>query len=169
MIADADLVRVHHAERGYYAPCFRAQAEAFVAEREDPANWTLEPWRSCAVCGSFGTNGTNRCYKHREHTPCSIEGCTKGRKFKDGVFAAGSWICGVHWRQVCPPRSPLRRTYLRFYRIARKLGIPEGGDWPPKLEQRYWRFFAGMIRRYHRGMAGWIDVDEINKLFGWEE
>jgi hypothetical protein len=168
MITGRDCVIPVRCGEHHYAACDRARAEEFLAERgTDRADWELRPCPSCLVCGAHGYNETNRCWAHRDRTPCSIEGCTKGRKFADGVFPAGGWICGIHWRQVCPPRSPLRRTYLRFFRIARKLGV-ENGRWPADLERRYWRFFAGMIARYHRRLDGFVDVGEINKLFGWE-
>lgn len=167
MIRDHGLVTPIHEARGRYHPCERARAEEFIAKEADPTKWRLEPFLTCVVCSSNGCNGTDRCYKHRDHTPCSIDGCTKGRKFADGVYGPGTWNCGIHWRLVCPPRSPLRRTYNRFFRIARKLGVAKE-RWPDELERRYWRFFAGMIARHHRGLVGYINVDEINKLFGWD-
>jgi hypothetical protein len=153
-----------------YSPCDRAQAERFLAERGELVDFELRPSPSCLVCGAFSYDGTNRCWRHRDSTPCSIEGCAKSRKFKGYVADEGTWVCGVHWREVCPPRSLLRRTYLRFFRIARKLGV-EKSRWPDDLEARYWRFFTGIVARHHRRMSGesFVDEAEINKLFGWEE
>jgi hypothetical protein len=168
MIRDKGLVAPVRIGQYHYAACDRQRAEEFIAERGfDPAEWDLRPCPSCVVCGEVGYAETDRCWTHRAHTPCSIEGCTKGRKFANGVFPAGGWVCGIHWRQVCPPRSPLRRTYLRFFRIARKLGV-EKGRWPVDLERRYWRFFSGMIARHQRRIEGFVHEAEINKLFGWD-
>jgi hypothetical protein len=108
----------------HYAVCDRHRAEEFLRERgEDLAAWDLRHWPTCLVCGSLGYDGTNRCYKHRGRTPCAIQGCTKSREFKNGCWDDATWVCGIHWREVCPPRSALRRTYLRFFRTARKLGV----------------------------------------------
>lgn len=170
MITDRDLVWPVRAGKEHYAPCERRRAEDFLAERgADLFEWELRPFPSCRVCGSNGVNGTNRCWKHRGRTPCAIEGCTKSRKFESGCWDDATWVCGIHWREVCPPRSALRRTYLRFYRIARKLGV-EKSRWPDDLERRYWRFFRALVARHHRRMNGdsFIDEAEINKLFGWE-
>lgn len=123
-----------------------------------------------ACCGQVDNVGTHRCHEHRERNPCAVDGCTNSHKAKYGLHNQLEWVCGVHWKQVCPPRSPMRRTYLRFFRIARKLGV-EKKRWPQDLENRYWRFFAGMVKRYNRRLHvhGSIDIDEINKLFGWDQ
>jgi hypothetical protein len=168
VIADRDYVEPIRRGQDLYAPCDRARAEEFLASYNDyPADWELRPWPSCLVCGEPGYHSTNRCWTHQGRTPCAIEGCTKSRKFESGCWDHATWVCGIHWRQVCPPRSALRRTYLRFHRIARKLGV-EKSRWPDDLERRYWRFFRGMIARHHRRLEGFVDEAEINKLFGWD-
>lgn len=170
MIPDrGDRVWPIHADHGHYASCDRERAEQFLVERGyNRAEWELRPCPMCLVCGEVGYAETNRCWSHRGRTPCAIEGCTKSRKFESGCYDDATWVCGIHWRQVCPPRSTLRRTYLRFFRIARKLGV-EKSRWPADLERRYWRFFRGLISRHHRRVEGFIDEAEINKLFGWDQ
>lgn len=134
----------------HYGVCHRSVVEARIRQDGgDPAAWTLTPVACCLVCGNVAYSAPRRCWRHVEHTPCAVHGCTKGRKFKDGCWDDATWVCGIHWREVCPPRSALRRAYLRFYRTARRLGV-ESGRWPPELERRYWRFFRGMVARHHR-------------------
>ncbi len=89
---------------------------------------------------------------------CLIEGCQSQSKRGGG----GEWICGKHWRIVCPPRSPERRVYNRFWRLKKKYG------WSPELRVRFWRFWDALKARGQRRCAGDVDVAEINKLFGWE-
>lgn len=180
MIPDRDFVQAmtiervetiggHIVPKQIYAPCERERAEQTLAQRrDDMPELELWPCPSCLVCGAITYSAINRCHAHRGRTPCAIEGCTKSRKFEAGCWDVATWVCHIHWRQVCPPRSPLRRTYLRFYRTARKLGLKAGDRWPGNLETRYWRFFRAIVGRYHRGVTGFIDEAEINKLFGWD-
>lgn len=70
---------------------------------------------------------------------------------------------------ACPPHSPMRRAYNRFFRTAKKLGIGKNDPWPEQLENRYWRFWMGLVGRARRMAAGDIDMTEINKMFGWDE
>lgn len=80
------------------------------------------------------------------------------------------WICTRHWRMCCPPRSPQRRTYLRFFREAKKLGLSGKDRWPVSLEVRFWRFWDGLVRRAARiEREGELIVTEIHKMFGWDE
>jgi hypothetical protein len=89
---------------------------------------------------------------------CLIEGCSRST----GRDVGSRWICGPHWRIGCPPGSPERRTYNRFFRIARKHG------WSDQLLDRFWRFWAALEKRAQRRCAGDVDVAEINKMFGWD-
>lgn len=169
MIAARDYVQLIREDTSFYWPSTRAEAEEFVERwKWDESPFRFAPYPTCWVCGELAASSEeNRCHKHRGRTPCSIDGCRKSRKFEGYVSDERVWVCGIHWRQVCPPRSPLRRTYNRFFRIARKLGVAKE-RWPDELERRYWRFFGGMIARYHRGLVGYIDEREINKMFGWD-
>lgn len=144
-----------------------------------------EPYRvngmkfaQCRVCGQSAMAmefdrefpETWRCFKHRRRNPCAIEGCTRSRDAGEGALNAGHyWVCGEHWKIVCPPNSKERRTYLRFFRIAKKMGREEGMRWPVSLENRYWRFWHGLIRRGRKKCAGDLDMTEINRLFGWDQ
>lgn len=82
------------------------------------------------------------------------------------------WICGTHWRRHCPPRSLRRRTYHRFFRLAKLHGWGWKGDnnRHPRLDWRFDQFFANLIRIANAAEeAQQIDMTEINKLFGWTE
>lgn len=132
----------------------------------------------CWVCGRIAHTWQNpmvpdgrwRCNFHLRNNPCGVDGCTNSHRAQHSLHNQIDWVCSVHWKQVCPPRSVWRRTYLRFFRIARKLGV-EKSRWPDDLERRYWRFFEGMVRRYDRRASGEVFVDEaeINRMFGWGE
>lgn len=129
----------------------------------------LECWR----CGAStdvtiyrmnrgGKPGIWACDAHLNRTKCSIDGCTRSCKRDDG--RPWEWICSVHWRRYCPPRSLRRRTYLAFFRRARKYG------WNDKLAKQYWRFWDTLVRGANRLEAlGYPDMKEINKMFGWTE
>lgn len=47
------------------------------------------------------------------------------------------------------------------------MGLDQNDRWPEQLENRFWRFFAGLVRRGRRRCAGDIDLTEINRMFGW--
>lgn len=95
---------------------------------------------------------------------CSVPGCPAQ------TTRYSNWICTRHWRMCCPPRSPQRCVYLRFFRQAKKLGLSNHDRWPPTLERRFWRFWEGLIRRAQRiERDGRIDMTEINQMFGWGE
>lgn len=108
-----------------------------------------------------------RCEKHTNSNPCAMPGCKRTRRSK--YRSETNYLCGDHWRQVCPPHSRLRRTYRRFFRLAKKF---TGGDttkrWPEDLERRYWRFWFGLVRRARAEIGPPMDIDEINKMFGWD-
>lgn len=179
VISGRDFVRIWYTPLGggdgwLSWPMGRQHAETHIERdrvRQPGREYRLVEYPACVVCGQVSYDeSTNRCYTHRGRTPCSIEGCTRNRKFDGWISDGGNWICGDHWKLVCPPRSALRRTYLRFFRIARRLGV-ENGRWPADLERRYWRFFNGLIARFHRRVnsEAAIDVDEINRMFGWSD
>jgi hypothetical protein len=67
----------------------------------------------------------------------------------------------------CPPRSPQRRTYHRFFREAKRMGLTGSDRWPRELERRFWVFWGGLIRRAVRiETEGRIDPAEIERMFG---
>lgn len=136
-----------------------------------PDDYTIEPVAPCQCCGFLPTvlgMEFPRCRKHVASNPCAIEGCSRTRSAKDGLDNGDYWLCRDHWRLACPPHSPSRRAYNRFFRIAKKLGISPGGRWPTALENRYWRFWFGLVARARRKAVGDVDMTEINKMFGWD-
>lgn len=104
-----------------------------------------------------------RCFKHRERNPCAITGCKRTVAAR-GYFSTEVWMCGEHWKMACPPGSPLRRINNRLFRLKKKRG-----EWTRDLNARYWRAWAAIVRRGRSMAAGDIDMNEINKLFGWED
>ena len=131
----------------------------------------------CHVCGLtaqeagalFRQNRTGRpgiwaCHAHRQRIRCSIDGCTKTHTSKHDHGGAEEWICSVHWRRHCPPRSLRRRTYHRFFRIAKRHG------WSERLADQYWRFWDLLLRLANKAeKSDAIDMSKINKLFGWDQ
>lgn len=63
----------------------------------------------------------------------------------------------------CPPGSRMRRIYNRLWRLRKKRG-----KWTPDLERRYWIAWRRIVSNARSGSAGDIDMNEINKMFGWE-
>lgn len=91
---------------------------------------------------------------------CAIEGC----KRTSGGEPGQQWICSVHWRRYCPPRSRRRRAYLAFFRKAKRFG------WDADLRERFWRFWETLVRNANAKEAGGaIDKAEISRLFGWDQ
>jgi len=127
----------------------------------------------CLVCGEPAIGEADdeirpwtwRCEKHADRNPCAIEGCSRSTAADGRLDAGHYWLCGFHWRLVCPPHSRERRAYLRFFRIAKKHG------WDDALRTRFWRYWHGLVRRGRRQMedTGSIDVDEIHRMFGWDD
>lgn len=133
---------------------------------------------ACSCCGAVATEMWKswefdevvivaRCDKHTNSNPCAAPGCRHTRKSK--YRSETAWLCRDHWRMFCPPHSRLRRAYLRFFRLAK---IANDGDkkkeWPADLERRYWKFWFALVRRARRAMGPPMDVDEINRMFGWD-
>lgn len=112
---------------------------------------------------TVGSQRHYRCAKHVGRNPCAIEGCARTTKASHG-YSSDDWLCGAHWRAHVPPHSALRRTYRRFFKLAKKRG-----DWDDALKARFWRFWRGLIERARWRERGDIDMTEINKLFGWDE
>ena len=106
-----------------------------------------------------GKPGIWACEEHRDRTKCAIDGCS--RSCKRGPW---EWVCSVHWRRYCPPRSLRRRAYLAFFRKAKRHG------WTERLTAQHWRFWDTLTRAANAAeSAGSIDIAEINKLFGWTD
>lgn len=132
----------------------------------------------CECCGDaasiwYGRNGDRlrhpRCHKHHDRNPCAIEGCCRTTA-ACGRYGNDQFLCSEHWRRYCPPGSPLRRTYHRFFRLAKKQRTPQNPDgWDDALKRRFWRFWDVLIKRSRQqSTEGRIDIAEINRLFGWE-
>lgn len=123
----------------------------------------------CGVCGTrhgtmWGYEGQWRCDKHRDRNPCAVEGCRRTRKAPaSGILSSDDHLCGEHWRALCPPGSTLRRIYNRLWRLQKRRK-----KWTPDLERRYWITWRRIVRNARSGSAGDIDMNEINKMFGWE-
>ncbi|CDO34010.1 hypothetical protein [Novosphingobium sp. KN65.2] len=116
---------------------------------------------SCVSMGQGLVGRDYRCSKHRDRNPCAIEGCKRTTDAK-GRFANDQWLCSDHWRRYVPPHSPMRRTYHRFFRLAKRQG------WTKDLQLRFWRFWDGLVKRARRqSTEGRIDENEINRMFGW--
>lgn len=136
----------------------------------------VSPRPICRCCGyalprTAVEDVHKRCKRHLLSNPCAIAGCshTRGAKQRRDLHDGSFWLCRDHWRMACPPHSPMRRAYNRFFRTAKKLGIGKNDPWPEQLENRYWRFWMGLVGRARRMAAGDIDMTEINKMFGWDE
>lgn len=156
-----------------------SQVEAFLGHPECPlqcpeAQVVLPPY--CPCCGEeFYVQYTvvrhtdplkceYRCWTHREKNPCAVEGCARVRK-ANGNFGNDQWLCSEHWRMACPPRSTTRRIYHRIFRDVKK----RGGKWSMADERRFYRVWNAIVRKARSMSAGDIDMDEINKLFGWAQ
>lgn len=99
---------------------------------------------------------------------CNVEGCTRTTSRVGG----DAWICGVHWKRYCPPRSRRRRAYHWFFKQAKRHGWhwkgPTGRG--ANLDWRFWRFWDALVRVANAGeKADTLDMTEINKLFGWDD
>jgi hypothetical protein len=143
-------------------------SEATGRKNED---YTITRVYPCQCCGEEAVAlGVlfPRCPKHQQSNPCAIEGCTKTRAANGQLHDGTWWLCSDHWRMACPPHSALRRTYLRFFRTAKKLGLSQSERWPEALENRYWRFWSALVARARRKAAGDVDMAEIGKMFGWD-
>lgn len=171
----ADLVCVHNPNTGVtFGAQPRDGAERWLAQRmgwpdalRGDVEFQLVPASHCACCGQWTGTHESRCWKHRERNPCIVEGCTRTRLAKWGLND-DDFICGEHWRRYVPPRSPHRRTQQRFFKLAKKLGYARNAKWPAELEERYWRFWRGLIRRVRRlSTEGRFDMADVNRLFGW--
>lgn len=169
---EADCVNA----RSYGESFLQSQAWASVAEQ-----WEVVARPGCACCGvssyalraaqrfpMYVTSGGYRCEKHRDRNPCAIEGCKRSTAAK-GHWSTDTWLCGEHWRIACPVGSPGRRIYLRIKAQARKRGFKLSDVWSADLEARYWRIWRRILALGRARCAGDIDMDEINKLFGWDE
>lgn len=170
MISDRDLVAIQRTGTRVplyaMAPMPRAEADRYVARR--PAStFTLEAVPSCRVCGEPAWPNL-RCTKHQDRNPCAAEGCRRTRA-AHGSLRDDASLCGEHWRAFVPPGSPGRRAFNRLARLAKQMGYKRTDRWPDELEARWWRLWAGVIRRVRRAADGHIDQAEIERMFGWSD
>lgn len=145
----------------------------------DQSLFTVARAPVCACCGSDALvthHAPYRCDKHRDRNPCAIEGCTRTRaapERSDGSLelADDQILCAEHWRRFVPPHSKLRRTYHRFWRIAKRQATPENPHgWTVGLNRRFERFWRGLVAQARRkATEGHLDEAEINRMFGWDE
>ena len=91
---------------------------------------------------------------------CAINGCDRST----GRTGTTDWICSVHWKRHCPPRSLRRRAYHRFFAKAKRHG------WSDELNAQFWRFWDLLVRLANEaeGRAA-FDMSEVNKMFGWTD
>lgn len=109
-----------------------------------------------------GKPGIWACPDHQDRTKCSIEGCARSTKRQNG--APWEWLCAVHWKRYCPPRSLRRRAYFAFFRKAKRFG------WNDDLAAKYWRFWDSLTSGANKlEQRGYPDMKEINKMFGWDD
>lgn len=85
---------------------------------------------------------------------CLIEGCTRST----GRDVGDEWFCRHHWRIGCPPRSPERRAYNRFWSRYGE----DASKWPVDVRRRFWRFWNALAARARRRCAGDVDMAEDN-------
>jgi hypothetical protein len=122
----------------------------------------------CRVCGEIiwlkrsQPADAQRCWRHRGRNPCAIDDCKRSSKASARWSGNDLWICSTHWRLGCPPGSPERRIYLRFFRRAKRFG------WNARSSEAFWRIWRRILAIARARAAGDIDEAEIRRLFGWE-
>jgi hypothetical protein len=174
------------AETQHGKPLFgatEARCLAWVEQRPDAHHFAIQRAAACSCCGAVNDYGIRndivlvadrlttgplyRCAKHRESNPCAVDGCarTRGaaRYYNDRLY-----LCAEHWKLACPPRSSARAVYNRLFKLKRQHSGKDG-TWPQDLDNRYWRVWGAIVRRARSETAGDIDMDEINKMFGWNQ
>jgi hypothetical protein len=166
VISDRDLVAIQLIGSPYSgAPIPRERGERWIVDRAS-AEWELVPVPTCRCCGEPAWPNL-RCTKHQDRNPCAAEGCRRTRK-AGGDLRDDASLCGEHWRAFVPPGSPIRQAFNRLARLANKMGYRRADRWPPQLEDRWWRLWAGVMRRVRRQATGHIDQAAIARLFGWD-
>jgi hypothetical protein len=109
-----------------------------------------------------GKPGIWACDDHNDRIKCAVDGCSRTRKRTGQGYQ--EWLCPVHWKRHCPPRSLRRRCYHRFFRDAKRHG------WTEQRAAQFWRFWDTLCRLANQAAASnAFDTTEINKLFGWNE
>lgn len=169
MISDRDLVALQvKGSRTQGAPISREAGEAWLRQYNRDGSWWLIPVATCRCCGEPAWSNL-RCTKHQDRNPCVVEGCKRTRK-AHGHLSDSTAVCGEHFKAYIRPGSPERRVLNRFFREAKKLGYARNERWPPELENRYWRFWHGLMKNIRRRSSeGAIDEAEIRKMFGWDD
>lgn len=169
------LAEVRHPEANYPV-CFSLHeyCERYVADRQlqksppyrDPKLYTIHTVPTCACCGWFANEerkvtepeaGHVRCEKHVGRNPCIIDGC--GRTFDNDGHYTTRFVCGKHWRMA---PAELRKSVKRIEKMAKKIG------WKLVLRKRHTQLWDRAIKRIEGVLAGDIDMEEINKLMGWD-
>lgn len=137
---------------------------------------------ACQCCGDYGfqamrgmelvagvhkePSAVYRCARHVGRNPCAIDGCARTGSAGDAPpyrYGDGHVICGKHWRMAAPPRSRQRRAYHAYFRRAKKYG------WSAELRGRFHRFWDTLIIRARASRGPPMDIDEINRMFGWDK
>lgn len=161
---EADLVR----NREFCGRWLQHPEWASVADQ-----FEIVPGPACACCGErggtmWGDGDQYRCTKHKDRNPCAVEGCRRTRSKGQGGYHNDAYLCAEHFKIAAPPGSAERRVYNRLWRLHRKR---DGKDapWSPELNRRLWRVWFRLVGIARARSAGDIDMDEINKMFGWAE
>src|SRR3546814_4237341 len=108
----------------------------FFVKQKTAYEMRISDWSS-DVCSSdvfgawsFGEQvEAARCQKHLRSNPCAALGC-KHTRIAKGRLNETSFLCRDHWREVCPPHSRIRKSWRRFFRLAKKMGLkPTDRKW----------------------------------------
>lgn len=170
MITDRDLVALQfRGSTTQGSPVPRSIAERWLRSSSGrKGGWDIIEVPACICCGDVAWPN-RRCTKHQDRNPCVVEGCRCTRAAK-GYLSDDWFICSKHWRAYVPPGSPERMVYLRFFRLAKRMGFNANDRWPRRLQHRFNRYWAALVQRVRRqSTEGRLDQAEIAKMFGWDK
>lgn len=175
-----DYFRLSHpdapmaASYGSHASCeeWRDRDPMCTRGNRDAAAYVIEPIPHCACCGDDFSNVRDRggsithwesgarCDRHHDRNPCAIEGC-RCTTAAGGRYASDQYLCQKHWRPLTLPAE--RRVYSRIWREGKKYG------WTMARSRRLERVWRWIVAKARSRAAGDIDMDEINRMFGWDD
>ncbi len=132
------------------------------------------PGPGCGCCGQrwgtmWGDAGHWRCDKHKDRNPCAIEGCRCTNDRAGHAFRDDQYLCQKHWRPLTTPAE--RRVYSRIWRQAKARERKYGAEhmWPMREIGRLKRVWGRIVAKARARAEGDLDMDEINKMFGWDD